>query len=123
MQGEEEMGARRAVLIVEDDWLIAQDLSEEVEEAGYDVLGPAHTVPQALALLQDGNPDGAILDVNLRGETSYQIAKVLAERRIPFVFLTGYASDQLRSGFRDALLLNKPVLVPELRTTLRQIMA
>ena len=110
----------QAVLIVEDDWLIAMDLVDEVEAAGYRVIGPAHRVSNALPLV--GNADVAILDVNLKNETSYPVAEALAELGIPFVFLTGYEHDQLVPEFRNAPLLNKPLQLHEFRSTLRRIM-
>ncbi len=94
--------ARKAiVLIVEDEWLVAIDLAEEVTGDGYEVLGPAHTVSEALDLIKDADVDAALLDVNLRNETSYPVAEALAERGVPFSFLSGYAENQLEAGFQD----------------------
>ena len=54
------------ILIVEDDYLIAQNLEDELTEAGFSVLGPAGSVSDAMAIIDEGGqPDAAILDVNL----------------------------------------------------------
>ena len=89
--------------------MIAADLAETVEEMGYEVQGPAHEVASALDLLASVRVDGALLDVNLGGETSYPVADALASRDIPFVFLSGYANTQLRTGFETCRLLSKPI--------------
>lgn len=101
---------RPVVLVVEDEWLIAIDIAEIVEAAGCTALGPVHSVSAAIDLLKGvKRVDGGLLDVNLRGETSYPIAKALTDREIPFAFLSGYASNQLQAGFEERPLLSKPV--------------
>jgi CheY-like chemotaxis protein len=99
----------RTVLIVEDEWLIAELLQEVLIGAGYQVLGPASRVREALQLLEDSQPDIAVLDVSLRGETSFDLARALAKRSIPFIFMTGHVSNDLLAEFKGRPLLNKPV--------------
>jgi CheY-like chemotaxis protein len=113
---------RPGVLIVEDEWLIATDLAEAVRTLGYEVVGPVYSVSAALDLLDTAQVDGALLDVNLRGETSYPVAEALAARGIPFAFLSGYASSQLRTDFEDCPLLSKPVGLGDLRSRLDQML-
>src|SRR5215207_4792017 len=87
----------RRILVVEDDFLVAQILCEILEDAGAVVVGPIGWVEEALAFL-DGNDtafDSAILDINLHGEKSYVIADVLVSRNIRFAFATGYGGDAL----------------------------
>jgi len=109
---------RPTVLIVEDEWLIAIDLAETVEAAGCEVAGPVHSVAAAMALIDSRHVDGGLLDVNLRGETSYLIAEALASKGIPFAFLSGYASSQLDAGYAHHRLLAKPVELPALHSCL-----
>lgn len=111
-----------SVLIAEDEWLVAQDLAEEVKAAGCNVIGPAHSVSAALALLEKSAADGALLDVNLRRETSYPVAEHLTMLGVPFAFLSGYAANQLRPDFSTMPLLSKPISVHALRTCLAQMM-
>ena len=61
---------RRRILIVEDDWMIAMDMSDIVEELGGAVVGPAGELAQGLALAESEELAGAILDVNLNNETT-----------------------------------------------------
>jgi len=81
----------RRILVVEDEYMMAEDLRHDLEKAGAKVVGPVPSVAGALRLLaEEGVIDGAILDVNLRGEKAYPVADVLRERGIPFVLATGY---------------------------------
>src|SRR6516164_2815923 len=80
----------KRVLVVEDEYLVAMDMSAYLEAAGAHVVGPASNVNAALEVLERTELDGAILDVNLRGEMAYPIADALTARGIPFVFTTGY---------------------------------
>src|ERR1700759_2232288 len=72
----QEPSATKAVLVVEDEFLIAMELEGLLEDEGYKVLGPASTVAAALAILADHRPDACILDFNLRGEQATPVARV-----------------------------------------------
>ena len=63
----------KRVLIVEDEPLLAIDLAQEVSLAGYIVVGPATSVAKAIDLFCDEGCDAAILDVNIRNETSERV--------------------------------------------------
>ncbi|MDT0684157.1 response regulator [Roseicyclus sp. F158] len=118
MSSSETSAEQRTIMIVEDDWLIADDLAHTVKDIGYRALGPAHSVSAALDILGKGEVDAALLDVNLRGETSYPVADAMAEQGIPFAFLSGYTTDQLKPGFQDRPLLSKPLNPGALRDRL-----
>ena len=110
------------VLVVEDDPLLAFDLAEQLVSAGFSVAGPAHSVTEGLTLLAEEDCDAGVLDVNLgHGETSEAVAAELVRRRIPFVTLSGYSSDQHPPMLRAAPLLSKPVRIAQLITRLRQL--
>ena len=59
-------------------------------EFGCTVVGPASSLKQGMQLIEEHAVDGAVLDVNLRGEMVFPLADALAERFIPFVYVTGY---------------------------------
>jgi DNA-binding response OmpR family regulator len=109
-------GAPARILVVEDEALVAMLIEDALFELGFDVVGPAATVSQALALCHDERIDGAVLDVNLGGgQRSDSIADFLLSKRIPFVFVTGYGDAGVSARFADKAVLQKPFALPELR--------
>lgn len=102
----------RRILVVEDEFLLADELQHELEDAGAEVIGPAATVASALNMLQatDGL-DGALLDMNLgmAGEKVYPVADALAARGVPFVFVTGYDGHTLDERYAHVPRCVKPV--------------
>ncbi len=108
--GQEDMpGSSRRILVVEDDALIAMVMGLTLSEAGYEVIGPAHSVAEALALLAQFGCDAAVLDVNLGRETSEPIARELMKLGTPFATLSGYSREQLPKMMQTAPQLRKPV--------------
>ena len=103
------MSGPQTILIVEDEPLIAMMIEDFLDVLGKRHGGTADSVVAALALIEAGGIDAAILDVNLRGgEKSFPIAAVLAEKGIPFVFATGGAHDSVGEEYRDRPTLAKP---------------
>ena len=97
------------VLIVEDEYFLAQDLVDFFQDLGVQVLGPAASVSEALRLLESAAVQGAILDVNLRGERVYPVADVLRKRHVPFVFASGYGGELEPRAYADVPRCIKPV--------------
>lgn len=84
------MTTQLSVLIVEDEPLIAMMLEDFVDELGHRVAGSADTVADALAHIEQGGFELAILDVHLRdGEPSWPVADALADRGIAYLLATG----------------------------------
>jgi len=81
----------RAVLLVEDEVLIALDLAQTLTAAGMRVMGPAGSVDTALQLIDDQRPDAAILDLNLGSELVTPVARRLRQINVPFVLSTAYS--------------------------------
>ncbi|MGC1302554.1 MAG: response regulator [Caulobacteraceae bacterium] len=102
------MNAPRRILVVEDQWLIADQTEQQLRAAGYDVVGPAATVAAALDLLDGEAVDAAVLDIHLNGETSFPIAQMLMERGVPFLFVSGFEAGDLPPAFRACAHLRKP---------------
>ena len=99
----------RSILVVEDDYMIAQDVQEELEDAGAAVVGPVPSVGDALRLIGSEPIDAAVLDVNLGEERSFPIAEALEARAIPFLFATGYNSGDIPEEWRRAVIVMKPL--------------
>lgn len=101
--------ANRHVLVVEDDFFIAEALAEELEARGALVVGPVPTVRDALKLFEEGTRiDGAVLDLNLRGEKAFPVCDVLMQRRIPLVLTTGYDGSDIPERYRSLPRCHKP---------------
>ena len=83
----------RTVLIVEDEGLVARNLRERLNEAGYRVCGPASTGEEAVRLAAEESPDLILMDIRLQGEMSgVQAARAIWEaQQIPIVFVTANA--------------------------------
>ena len=114
-------GNPRKVLVVEDEALVAMLVEDALLDAGFDVMGPAATVAEALALLEAEAPDAVVLDLNLAGETSTPVADMLVRRGIPYVIATGYGASGLPPGHQDAMVLAKPYDPAELTAMLGRI--
>ena len=100
----------KRILLVEDEYFIATDLARAFAAAGADVIGPAATLGEALRLIAANAPlDGAVLDINLQGERVYAVADALATRGVPFIFATGYGSDEIPARFVHCKRCEKPV--------------
>ncbi len=102
----------RHILIVEDEYLLAEELMTVLEERQATVLGPVGRLGDALDLAGSAaRIDGAILDVNLCGEMAFPIADALAARSVPFLFTTGYDRSAIPSRFAFAVQLEKPLQI------------
>jgi DNA-binding response OmpR family regulator len=110
------------VLIVEDEFFIALDIGQQLEDEGFEVVGPAPSVSKALRLVAEPGCDVAILDVNLGGETSEAVAHRLQESHKPFVVLSGYSADDKLPWFGGAPVLPKPLRMDDLVAALRGCM-
>lgn len=110
------------VLLVEDEYLLADHLADVLGALGATPLGPAGSVVHALQLIERaGRIDGAILDVNLDGERVYPVADALRARGIPFVFSSGFGGDSLPERFRDMPVMDKLVTMSHVRGALERL--
>ena len=106
--GRTKTGAWMRVLIVEDEYYLADDLARALEAGGHEVLGPVGTVEEAEQAVAEDGFDVAIIDMNLHGDNAFPVADRLKERGIPFVIATGYSSASLPERFADAPRIEKP---------------
>jgi len=89
---------RKTVLVVEDEFLIAMDLTLLLERRGWYVLGPAATVDEALRLLDDERPAVALLDITLNNGTVTPVAEALRARNVPFIVASAHNRPELVGG-------------------------
>src|SRR5690606_9897836 len=94
-----------SVLIVEDEFAVANDLRQILEKAGYRVIGIAFTVDKALEIKDQQKPDLVLLDIILKGgQTGIDLARLLAEENIPFI----YVSANTNSSILEEVKTTKP---------------
>ena len=108
------MPDERVLLIVEDEYFLAHDLAEYFQNLGADILGPAGSVGDALQLLDGSQVQGAVLDVNLKGERVYPVADALRQKGVPFVFASSYEPDQIPARFQGIPHVVKPYAMEDL---------
>jgi DNA-binding response OmpR family regulator len=102
------------VLIVEDEYLIALDAADMLEQAGFKVVDIAGSVNKALSVLAEGGCDAALLDANLDGASAEPVAIALKQRGIPFLVMTGYGTEQRQGALAEAPFLSKPYMAADL---------
>jgi DNA-binding response OmpR family regulator len=107
------------ILVVEDEYLVAEHIASTLEDMGYEVVGPVPTIEEAMALIGSEALDCVLLDVNLDGKSSAPIAAALAARSICFVVVTAYGDLKLAdAGLDSAPRLAKPFSAQDLAATL-----
>ena len=112
---------QKRIFVVDDETIIAFEMADALEDLGFEVVGPSTHLEQALNVAEDGEIDAACLDVNLgSGISSEPIAQVLAERGIPYVYITAYDTEQIKFLKDGDLVLKKPVSKSDLRKALLQ---
>jgi two-component SAPR family response regulator len=108
------------ILVVEDEALVAIAIREALEEQGYTVIGPCNRITDAMVALRHNRVDAAVLDVNLGDVSVYPLADTLVAESIPFIFVTGYGSEELDRRFLTVPILQKPIERHALQTIFTQ---
>lgn len=100
----------RKILVVEDDYMIAQVIIGLLEDAGATVIGPVGTIEDAMITATDASVaiDSAILDINLHGIASYSVADALSARQVRVVFATGYGKQSIDAPYQHYPHCTKP---------------
>ncbi len=115
--------AGRRVLVVEDEYFVADDIERALRRLGAEVVGTFATRGEALeAFTLGARVDAAVLDINLRGEPIYPVADALRDAGVPFVFATGYDEASLPEPYRDVPRWEKPFDPGELVRALPPLM-
>ncbi len=105
------------ILVVEDDPLIAMDLVAELADRGFEVVGPVGRVAPGIEKVEQEHLSIAVLDISLGAADSFDIARALKKKQVPFVFLSGNAGE-LPDEFSDQTVLKKLIDYDLLEQTL-----
>ncbi|MBB2752894.1 UNVERIFIED_ORG: CheY-like chemotaxis protein [Rhizobium aethiopicum] len=108
----------KRILIVEDEYFLADETRRKLEELGAIVVGPTSNVSQALDLIDEEHIDAAILDVFLGDELVFAVADELEARDINFVFATGYDPSHIPVKYKGFALCEKPTELEQIAVAL-----
>jgi PAS domain S-box-containing protein len=106
------------LLVVEDELLVSMLIEEILGELGATVAGPYGRLTDGLAAAKAERFDGAILDLNLAGESADPLADLLLARGVPFVFITGYQRESIDRRYANVPVLQKPIDAAALESVL-----
>ncbi|GFE51180.1 signal transduction histidine kinase [Roseobacter cerasinus] len=116
---------RGAALLVEDNFVIAKEMNDQLEDCGFDEVHRFGGLDRAMAYLEEERPVFAVLDVNLgTGETSEPIAMRLMGLGVPFVFVTGYGDQaMLPTNLQHVPRFTKPIPDLELQNAIEMMLS
>ncbi|HVY86981.1 MAG TPA: response regulator [Caulobacterales bacterium] len=113
-------GAR--VLVVEDQYLIADDLRRMLTACGVEVLGPIGRLDAARAIAAAERIDAALLDIDLKGAPVYPLVEDLRQRSVPYAYLSGYCREMVPADFAAGTHLEKPIQANALAAALQGLL-
>jgi DNA-binding response OmpR family regulator len=97
------------ILVVEDEYLIARHMRTLLRRLGTEVIGPVPNLEGAIDLARSERVEAAILDIKLADDRPvYPLADLLAQRGIPFLFVSGYSATDIPKRYRSVQLIVKP---------------
>jgi len=105
-KGSEPVSGR--VLVVEDEYILADDLKKELEVHGAKVVGPIGNLGAAQDQVSRDGFDVAVIDVKPDNKLAWSIADELMQQKIPFGFVTGYGADAIPERFQHIVRWEKP---------------
>jgi CheY-like chemotaxis protein len=111
-----------AFFLVEDEALLRMMTAEMLEELGHRVVAEAGSISAAEPLARTAEFDLAFLDINVGGKIITPIAEILADRGLPFIFVSGYGSEGRPMAFRDRPALRKPFLIESLADMIERVL-
>ncbi|MBO9729838.1 MAG: sigma-54-dependent Fis family transcriptional regulator [Chitinophaga sp.] len=89
------MQRKEKILIVEDEFIVSNDLKMMLVKGGYEVCGIATSVEKARIMIDEKNPDWVLLDITLKTATSgIELGKELLQRRLPFLYISANTNQQ-----------------------------
>lgn len=105
--------ARRRILVVEDEAILAMDIAAEIEDHNGVVLGPVATLEAGMTAFQALGPDACIVNINLGPNKVYELADLLMDQQVPFVFASSEARASIPDRFHRVPLHTKPLKMVE----------
>ncbi len=97
------------ILVIEDESSLTDELDRALKDSGAKVIGPIASVSDVMKMVDQGELDAAVIDINLHDELAYDIADELSRQRIPFAFATGYDSPAFPDRYRHVTCWQMPL--------------
>jgi CheY-like chemotaxis protein len=120
--GEHDLIGKR-ILVVEDSPVVGPFTADLLDDLGCEVVGPAPNMAAGRELIEQGEPDAAIMDIHIRGERVFPLCELLEERGIPFVLTSGYADWTMPDKWRDRPRLQKPYTIDDVGDALAGLLS
>jgi len=117
------METKPRILVLAENCLTAETLCDLIRAEGCDIVGSAGDVPSAVEFMHSREIDGAIVDINLHGDSSLPVCEELKRLKVPFVFLCGHDHSPIPQAFANYRLLSKPVGQDALKLALAEFAA
>lgn len=109
------------ILLVEDDLLIAMEMEDFLREQGCEIVGPFARLADAMEAGATETLDGAVVDLNLRGELSFPLIELLQRRQIPVILCSGYVDlPEIKEQLKGTATLSKPCNHDKLLTLMKK---
>ena len=111
----------KRILVIEDDYYLASDEAAALKETGAIIVGCTGDVSEARRFIDKELIDCALVDINLGYGPSFDIARALRDRQIPFAFTTGYDAAAIPNEFVNIPRLEKPFTQPKMLALLGKL--
>lgn len=112
------------ILLVEDEYFLANDLAQTLRSAGANIMGPVGTLDAALDMIEEqGLPNVAVLDIDLRGTDCFPLVDKLEEKTVSVIFVTGYDTAAIPERYHHIPSILKPTADATIIPVLEAIVA
>jgi CheY-like chemotaxis protein len=113
----------RRILVVEDEYMVAEEIADMLSNASAETIGPVAFVSDAEILVAtEDRIDGALLDVNLHGDSIWPVVDTLLARGIPVLLVTGYDASAIPQAYVQLPRREKPTGARDLTRALAQLL-
>ena len=121
------LSPKARIQIVEDEFIIAEDLRGALEEIGHTVVGVAESYDEAVAHFEQNKPELVLLDINLEGEAEgIKCGKILKDKGVPFIYISAYIDTKTREKAESTnpkAFMVKPFDMAELEVNIKHALS
>lgn len=112
----------KRIFLVEAEAILAFEIKDTLRDLGFEVVGPAMRLDNAIHAARHEEIDAAFLEAVLdQGQTTEPVAAILQGRKIPYAFLTAYDSDRIKFRRERDLVIYKPASPRDLLDAVQEL--